>query len=159
MDIIWSHNQESIMISYSFMVSIKYGNHKKSPLFTLSRVRQGLFQQFIACDACDACDDRTQPPAHFQTIFKFRTFFPKFSNILSFFALFRKNHTHALTFQNRPCQSAQFTMLESLKRFMDCLFQVSLLHVQFFSIISFIKGFTSYVLRLLLEASQQTSKK
>ena len=91
-----------------------YGNHKKSPLFTLSHVRQGLFQQFIACDACD---NRTQPPAHFQTIFKFRTFLPKFSNILPFFALFRNNHTHALTFQNRPCQSAQFTMLETFQGF------------------------------------------
>ena len=43
--------------------------------------------------------------------------------------------------------------LPCLKRFKDFLFQVSLLHVQFFSTISFIKGFTSYVLRLLLEAS------
>ena len=49
-------------------------------------------------------------PAFFQNIFKFCTFLPKFSNFLSifalfnifFFALFLKNHMHALTFQNRP---------------------------------------------------------
>ena len=57
---------------------------------------QGLFQQFIACHNC------TQLNALFQNIFKFYTSLPKFSNILPFFALFPKNRTHALTFQNRP---------------------------------------------------------
>ena len=49
-----------------------------------------------------------QSPALSQNIFKFCTFLPKVSNILPFlalfqhcFALFLKNHMHALTFSNR----------------------------------------------------------
>ena len=111
MDIIWSHNQESITISYSSMVSIKYiWQSQKIPLIHSQSCQAGP----ILAVYCVRCE---QPPAHFQTIFKFRTFLPKFSNILPFFALFRNNHTHALTFQNRPCQSAQFTMLETFQGF------------------------------------------
>ena len=54
--------------------------------------KQGLLQQFIACDYC------TQSPALFQNIFKLYTFFPKFSIMLPFFALFLKNRSHAVTF-------------------------------------------------------------
>ena len=43
---------------------------------------QGIFQLFYACDS------RTHEAALFQNIFKFCTFLPKFSNILSFFGHF-----------------------------------------------------------------------
>ena len=62
---------------------------------------QGIVQVFHTCDS------HMHDAALFQNIFKFCTFLHKFSNILPFFclffALFLRNLTHALTFQNRPC--------------------------------------------------------
>ena len=53
-----------------------------------------------------ACDSRKYEPGlfkkYFQILYNFAQVLPIFSQVLPFFAVFLKNHTHTLTFQNRP---------------------------------------------------------
>ena len=90
-----------------------------SKLFSLQKFSlhiiyiQGIFQLFHACDS------RTLEAGLFQSIFKFCTFLPKFSNILPFFALFLKNCTHLPFFLQQALISHENTIeipLTSKKR-------------------------------------------
>ena len=74
-------------------------------VYELKGTGQGLFSQFIACN------NRTQSPAlfskYFQILYIFSQIFKYFVFLcpfLNFFALFLKNCTRALTFQNLPCR-------------------------------------------------------
>ena len=65
---------------------------------------QSIFQQFHACDR------RTRKAVVFQKSFQFFLHCcPNLQIFYPFFALFLKNHTHALTFQNRPCRCLKCT--------------------------------------------------
>ena len=74
--------------------------------FYLFLTRQGLFQQFIACDNHLPFFKYFQILYIFsQSLKYFALFCPFYFIFLFFFALILKNRTHALTFQNRPCTS------------------------------------------------------
>ena len=104
---------------------------------------QGLFWQFIVCD------NPTQSPALFQSIFRFCTFLPKFSNILPFFHIFchfsEKAHAYPYLLEQ-----ALFLLSRTLLFFLKQKY-ILFLATQFFKIPKHLIASVFFLLRQILK--------